>query len=66
MTDIDDVNRMTDDERLDELADTLANGLLRLYGRAPGRTKKRAFSSHNSLDVPADKSVHVTNNQQEG
>ena len=47
-------------ERLDELAEILAEALLRVQRHRLRLEKKRAFSQDNSLDASRDKSVHVT------
>jgi hypothetical protein len=50
--------RMTAEERLDEVAAILAAGLMRLT--APKSSRKSAVSGESSLDSPADQSVHAT------
>ena len=62
----DDVSRLTCIERLDELAEILAEALLRGQRHRLRLEKKRAFSRDNSLDAPRDKSVHVTDHDGKG
>jgi hypothetical protein len=52
---------MTADERLDEIAQILAAGLLRLRQRR--LAKDHRGSEKNSLDFSADRSVHATTRQ---
>jgi hypothetical protein len=50
--------RMTAEERLDEVAAILAAGLMRLSG--PKSSRLSAGSGESSLASPADQSVHAT------
>jgi len=49
-------DRMTDDERLDEVAELLAVGILRHHVRQLQVAEKRRFLSQNQLAVSAPKS----------
>ena len=51
---------MTDTERLDEIAQLSATGLLRLTKRAKKSGKKRQILGDNCLAVPAEISPHVS------
>jgi hypothetical protein len=51
-------DRMTADERLDEVATILAAGLMRLTASKSSRLS--AASGESSLDFPTDQSVHAT------
>lgn len=50
--------RMTAEERLDEVATILAAGLMRLIG--PKSSRLSRTSGESSLDFPTDQSVHAT------
>ncbi len=60
MTNTDDTDRMTDSERLEEVAALLALGLLRLQVRQAGGQKKREFFRDNGLAVPPETSPPVS------
>lgn|GEM_PF-3445753 len=51
------IDRMTADERLDEVAEILAAGLMRLMSRQSSPLS--ADSGESSLDCPADQSGHA-------
>ena len=51
--------QMTDGARLDEVANILATGLLRLRSRRFGCGKERGFFPDNCLAVPPDTSPHA-------
>jgi hypothetical protein len=56
-----DPNRLTSDQRLDELTAILAAGMRRLLGqRASHPVSLLPESDRNGLDVSADLSVHVS------
>ena len=59
MIDTTNPDQTTDGARLDEVANILATGLLRLRSRRLGREKEREFSSNNRLAVPPDTSPHA-------
>ena len=50
-------NRMTPNERLDEVAEILATGLIRL--RAPKSSRLSPAAGESSLDCPAHRSGHA-------
>ena len=54
MADAHDTDRMTDAQRLDEVASILATGFLRLRAKQLSTPKKREISRDNSLGCPAE------------
>jgi hypothetical protein len=54
MADAHDTDRMTDAQRLDEVASILATGFLRLRAKHAAAPKKREISRDNSLGCPAE------------
>ncbi len=54
MADAHDADRMTDAQRLDEVACILATGLLRLLAKHAAGPKKREISRDNSLGCPGE------------
>jgi len=54
MADTHDADRMTDAQRLDEIAGILAGAILRLRAKHAAGPKKREISRDNSLGCPAE------------
>ena len=57
-----DPDKMTEAERLDEVAQILAAGILRLRAKAGSPRKKRLFFRDNCLEVPAETVPHAIRN----
>ncbi|NIA08029.1 MAG: hypothetical protein GWP14_10435 [Actinobacteria bacterium] len=57
-----DPQRMTETQRLDEIAQLLARGLVRVMGKSGNSCKKPEILAHNCLDVPAKVGPDVAEN----